>query len=74
MEIGKLYKVKDRALSADANFSTQNRASVHKHGWLWMWTGETPPDDNNVYFMRSLATGETKLFFTHEMETGNGDG
>ena len=68
MEEGKLYKVNDYALSSRAEFASQNQRGVDKYGYLWVATGRTAPDNDEVHIMRSLATGETMLFFAFELE------
>ena len=67
LEQGKLYKVKDFALSDDAEFGAANRATVRDHGYLWIWDGIVTGGD--TYWLRSLATGETTPFSPEELET-----
>jgi hypothetical protein len=71
LEVGKIYRVNDYAVSDDARFAEENRAVTKQHGWIWVC--EQPWDkETSVYECRSLATGYIERFTKEELEAADG--
>jgi hypothetical protein len=68
MEKGKLYRVKEDAMSSAWEWSVQNRKLVAHHGYLWLWKGDR--DDDN-YMLCSLATGDLQIWYPDELEAAD---
>jgi hypothetical protein len=68
MEKGKIYRVKEDAMSSSWEWSEQNKVLVECHGYLWLWKGDR--DDDN-YLLCSLATGELHLWYHAELEAAD---
>lgn len=77
LEIGKLYRVSDYAVSDEAQHQGENKHVVEKHGWLWIYEG-TPyptqyPDSNERFWLLSVATGEQLWFEEKELEEADAE-
>lgn len=68
MKQGQLHRVNSYALSNKNSYRHNNQKGVDIHGYLWVATGEMAPLNKAAHIMRSLATGETMLFYRAEME------
>lgn len=87
MEIGKLYRVNDYALSDRAECAISNRNIVKEHGYIWIYDGLSPFEDDEedaeAYlrsvateedaepYLRSVATGEVQWFYLDELEAAD---
>lgn len=67
MEVGKLYRVKEKALSTDGLYYVQNRNIVGDHGWLWVCEKKVA-GERSLHRCRSIATGERSQWFSQEMD------
>jgi hypothetical protein len=77
LEIGKLYRVSDYAVSDEAQHQGENEHVVENHGWLWIYEGNPYPtqysDSNERFWLRSVATGEELWFEEEELEVADAE-
>lgn len=69
MEIGKVYRVTNYALSTHWMHSDINEIVVRRSGYLWKCLGQEEDDPDSKYCTCvSLATGENEPWCDEEME------
>jgi hypothetical protein len=67
LPIGTLVQIKESALDDNAN-SYINEVMTTENGWLWFVEYITKKPNRTTYECRSLATGETAMWFDYELE------
>lgn len=67
METGKVYRVREEALTDDARYNGENRAYVEQHGWVWI-CAVTPDTHRSWARCRSVLTGHVTSWFPREVD------
>lgn len=67
MEIGKVYRVREEALTNDARYKTENRDYVNQHGYLWVCV-QLPDTHRPWARCRSVSTGHVTTWFPREVD------
>ena len=67
MEVDKIYRVREEALTNDARYQIENRNYVNQHGWVWVCV--EPPDMHRPWARcRSVSTGHVADWFPRELD------
>jgi hypothetical protein len=73
---GKIYRVRNYAVSPDAAHQEANEAIVEGHGWLWIYDNGVhlgPSGAPLRYWLHSVATGAEQWFEERELEAADAE-